>query len=156
MDRKSILVLTVCALLFMAWTVITPRLYPPVPISRTNTFASLTNLPASGTNSAPALLRATSTNLASALIAPGAPEELLVLTHDQVRYTFTSYGGGLKQVELLNYPESVACNSKSGAAANRVAAFNTQAGQPVLGLLNATSWQGDGVYKLSRDRKSVV
>lgn len=149
MDRKSILVLTLCAILFMAWAVITPRLYPPAPISRTNTFASVTNLSGSGTNSASALLRATSTNLAGAIIAPGAPEELLVLTNDQVRYTFTSYGGGLKQVELLNYPESVACNSK-GAAAGRVAAFNTQAGQPVLGLLNASSWQGDGVYKLSR------
>ena len=41
------------------------------------------------------------------------PEQLLVVTDDDVRYTFTSRGGGLKLVELLKYPETVSARWKT-------------------------------------------
>lgn len=152
MDRKSVIVLTVCFLLFVLWARLTPVLYPPKPISRTNVVGTLSN-------AAPGVPRAAVDASTSAVAAgttpwiapkPGAPEQLLVVSNSLARYTFTSYGGGLKEVELLNYPESVARGSKSSFLSNRVATLNAQARQPVLALLGNDATFGDGAYTLSR------
>src|SRR6266568_836219 len=106
MDRKSVIVLVICGLLFLLWAEVVPRLYPPPPAPRrTNqTFtASASNLPpenvSAATNRPP-------TPPATEAEAPSAPEELLAVTNKNARYTFTSYGGGLKLVELREYPEA--------------------------------------------------
>jgi len=145
MDRKSIIVLSVCFVLFVLWAQLTPRFYPPKMISRTNTIASATNVAASPN---------TTTSLEAANQAPwvapktGAPEELVVVANDLARYTFTSHGGGLKLVELLKYPESVSKASKASTVARRVATLNAQAQQPVLSLQGSETLVGDGIYKL--------
>ena len=145
MDRKSIIVLSVCFVLFVLWAQLTPRFYPPKMISRTNTIASATNVAASPN---------TATSLEAANQAPwiapksGAPEELVVVANDLARYTFTSHGGGLKLVELLKYPESVSKASKASTVARRVATLNAQAQQPVLSLQGSETLVGDGIYKL--------
>ena len=145
MDRKSIIVLSVCFVLFVLWAQLTPRFYPPKLISRTNTIASATNVAASPN---------TATSLEAANQAPwiapksGAPEELVVVANDLARYTFTSHGGGLKLVELLKYPESVSKASKASTVARRVATLNAQAQQPVLSLQGSETLVGDGIYKL--------
>src|SRR5205823_2490272 len=107
MDRKSIIILVICGLLFLLWAELVPRFYPqPVPARRTNQTAttSTSNLP-------PPSISA-STNLPSpppaAEAVPSAPEELLAMSTSKARYTFTSYGGGLKLIELTQYPEAVA------------------------------------------------
>ncbi len=41
------------------------------------------------------------------VVTANVPEELLTITNADARYTFTSYGGGLKLVELLRYPETL-------------------------------------------------
>ena len=46
------------------------------------------------------------------------PEQLLVLTNARARYTFTSRGGGLKLVELLDYPETISPRWKKTATAD--------------------------------------
>ena len=148
MDRKSVIVLIVCGVLFMLWAQLTPRLYPPQPVTRTNVLARATNAVTGGTN-VPVPLEAAATK-PFIPPAPGAPEELLVLTNDVARYTFTSHGGGLKLIELLKYPESVSCAGKRSTAANRVATLNAQARQPVLALAGGDALAGDGVFKLSR------
>ena len=94
MDRKSVLVLIVCAVLFLLWAQLTPRLYPPKPIARTNSVAGPSNALAGVSNSVPSLEAATTTATAYTPPRPGAPEELLVLTNELARYTFTSHGGG--------------------------------------------------------------
>ena len=145
MDRKSIIVLSVCFVLFVLWAQLTPRFYPPKMISRTNTIASATNVAASPN---------TATSLEAANQAPwiapksGAPEELVVVANDLARYTFTSHGGGLKLVELLKYPESVSKAIKASTVARRVATLNAQAQQPVLSLQGSETLVGDGIYKL--------
>jgi YidC/Oxa1 family membrane protein insertase len=148
MDRKSIIVLIICGALFMLWAYLTPRLYPPQPVRRTNILSSATNT-LSATTNVPVPIESAATKSIAAP-APGAPEELLVVTNDVARYTFTSHGGGLKLVELLKYPESVSCGSKKQAATNRVATLNHQARQPVLALAGRDALAGDGVFKLSR------
>ena len=44
------------------------------------------------------------------------PEQTIVLTNAHARYTFTSRGGGLKSVELLDYPETISARWKKKAA----------------------------------------
>src|SRR5437867_2522850 len=152
MDRKSVIVLIICAVLFLLWAHLAPRLYPPAPISPTNTLAPKTNLLAGATNVAPPL-EASQTPFIPP--KPGAPEELVVLTNENAHYTFTSHGGGLKWVELLKYPESVSCGRRrTTAATNRVATLNAQARQPILALLGGQALVDEGVFKLSQFLRS--
>src|SRR5438876_3773701 len=105
MDRKSVIILIVCGLLFFLWAWLVPQLYPPVPLpKRTNQTAafSATNVSAaeiSAPTNTPAIPPA------AVQVAPTAAEEFLVEENAKARYTFTSYGGALKVVELKDYPE---------------------------------------------------
>ena len=117
MDRKSVIVLVISFILLMIWYPLMNRLYPPQPIpQRTNSVPGAANPTAAGTN-APATASGASTSgvQAGALVKSDSPEELVVVENDNVRCTFTSHGGGLKLVELKNYPESVACRVKNGS-----------------------------------------
>src|SRR5882762_1057892 len=105
MDRKSIVILVVCAGLFVVWAQMMQRLYPPQPAPRTNTTALASNT--AGASAGAQQLESPSPATSP---KPSAPEEVLVLTNEIARYTFTSHGGGLKLVELLKYPDSVSCN----------------------------------------------
>ncbi len=120
MDRKSIIILVVCFVLLMLWyPLVVNKLYPPKP------------LPPGATNAPAALLAATNQTAPAqpppaALEEPAAapkpivtanvPEELLEVANDNARYTFTSHGGGLKRIELIHYPETVARAPRKGAA----------------------------------------
>src|SRR6187402_3689353 len=107
MDRKSFIILAVCGALFLVWVYLTPRLYPPVPQT------AGTNAVATGTNAALARPAAATNNTAAPADPPkgfiqpatNSPEETFVLTNGLVRMTFTSRGGGIKLVELLQHRE---------------------------------------------------
>src|SRR6476620_3175151 len=98
MDRTSINVVIICVIVLITWTKLANKIYPPKP------------LPPRATNEPAAPLNSTST--ASAAVPAGAPftplpvantnvaEETQILETPQARYTFSSYGGGLKLVEL--------------------------------------------------------
>ncbi|HEY4415124.1 MAG TPA: membrane protein insertase YidC [Verrucomicrobiae bacterium] len=79
------------------------------------------------------------------------PEELIVLTNANARYTFTSRGGGLKLVELLKYPETISARWRKGneSASNGVATLNLHATVPVLAVLGNPSLMGDGNFTLT-------
>jgi YidC/Oxa1 family membrane protein insertase len=152
MDRKSVLILVVCFILFMVWAQMVQRLYPPKPVPRTNAVGQSTGLLESANNAGPLT---TATNAGTAA-KPAGPEVLMVLTNDGARYTFTSYGGGLKTVELLKYPESVSClGRRTVSATNRVATLNPQALQPLLALTGGEALSGDGLFQLSRISRPV-
>src|SRR5947207_2575508 len=147
MDRKSVLILVVCFILFMVWAQMVQRLYPPKPVPRTNAVGQSTGLLESA-NSAGAVPSATNAGIAP---KPAGPEVLMVLTNDGARYTFTSHGGGLKTVELLKYPELVSCGIRQTVSpSNRVATLNPQALLPVLALTGGEALSGDGMFQLSR------
>jgi len=150
MDRKSVIVLVICGLLFLFWAkYLVPRYAPPpTPSQRTNqvlTSAS-SNLPPAESSNVATNTPATSTANSA---RPAAPEELLVEENDKARYTFSSYGGGLKVVELKNYREVISCRDKNAPGTSRLASLNTFAEKPILNL-TIEGLQGDGVFKISK------
>jgi YidC/Oxa1 family membrane protein insertase len=117
---------------------------------------------AANTNAAPAAVSATTTNTntATTTVAPAAivaradistntPEQLLVITNENARYIFTSRGGGLKEIELVKFPETIARSRKDNTNAPKVATLNTHAHLPVLGILGGEALVGDGVFTLT-------
>ena len=76
--------------------------------------------------------------------------------HDWARYTFTSRGGGLKLVELLDYPETISARwTKTKAESDTVASLNTRAAVPVLAILGDTNLVGDGNFTLTQNGNVV-
>jgi len=155
MDRTGITVVAICAVLLCVWFVETSKM--AVQQERQKRQFEATNVVAAAPAAAPA---ATPAPLAPATPAyvfnTNAPEQLLVLTngrpHDNwARYTFTSRGGGLQRVDLLDYPETISARwTKTKTASDAVASLNTRAAVPVLAVLGDTNLVGDGVFALSQ------
>jgi YidC/Oxa1 family membrane protein insertase len=154
MDRKSIIVLVACVLLFVSWPYLVGKIFPPTPLPprATNLSAQATNQVMGNTNvpvlNANTNVTSTNTVAVTALEKPSVPEDLQVIETPEARYTFTSYGGGLKQIELKEYQESVTCESKKKPGS--LAALNKLGSVPVLALLGDASIQGDSVYQLTK------
>ncbi len=146
MDRKSIIVIGACLVTLVLWvTVVIPKFTPPprpVPAVGTNVPAP-TSAPVPATTTPPRFVASTN-----------APEELLVVTNENARYIFTTHGGGLKEIQLLQYPEIISRPNKLSPI-NNVAALNPRVPVPVLALLGDASAQGDGVFTLSRTVRGV-
>src|SRR5437588_8413464 len=153
MDRKSIVILVLCFVAFFSLLPLIDKIYPPIPIppGETNvlggTFASSNQSASIGIGNA-TINPLPST--ARAITNTSAPEELLEITNSSAHYTFSSYGGGLKQVELLQYPETVSTRREHKSETNRVATLNSFTPSPTLAILDGNEIQGDGVYKLTR------
>lgn len=166
MDRKSIIILVASFILLMAWyPLVVNKLYPPKPLPKTLSVtngAPATNIVTSAATSAPSSLVPSSNapslaeepSLAAATAVTGtnAQEQLLEVTNANAHYTFTSIGGGLKEIELLGYPEAVSRKDKR-AATRRVATLNSPA--PVAAFAFSGPLQGDGIYSLSHIENGV-
>jgi YidC/Oxa1 family membrane protein insertase len=165
MDRKSISVIVACIVMLVLWQfVIVPKYWPyHPPPATTNTVNSAhptlgTNADA-GSNSVSAvstspLPSAVSSSQPQMEVNTNVAEQLMVVTNENARYTFTSYGGGLKLVELLNYPESVP-SWRNKKAQTGLASLNTYTPAPTLAILNGSSIQGDGIFTLTRSASGI-
>lgn len=164
MDRKSILILALSFGLLMLWYPLVNRLFPPTPLPPT-ALEDQTNGAAAGATNGGAVARpaAPASSAASGApvelvafpILPEGPEETLTLEAEGVRYVFTSHGGGLKQVELTHYPQSVGHRSRARALTNSVATLNDAAPVPAFALLGSAELQGDGAFALARTTNGV-
>jgi YidC/Oxa1 family membrane protein insertase len=161
MDRKSLLILALCFGLLMLWPRLIAHFYPPPPPS-TNVVSSATNpLPGSTnpvTGQANQSYRFTGTNaVAPFVVSNEIPEQKIVVTNDLARYIFTSRGGGLQEVELTKYPESVSSRRRKQTETNAFATLNTPAAPPVLAILGSgnETLQGDGNFKLTQTKDGV-
>jgi YidC/Oxa1 family membrane protein insertase len=159
MDRKSIVVIIVCFGLLGLWSyVLVPKLYPskPSPPGATNSLAAPLS-PSNAPSAAPAPLVAEAPSPISNPIVTNTnvEEELFVLTNGYARYTFTSYGGGLKLIELVQYPETVSTLRHKRSQTNQVATLNRFAPAPTLALLDGGAVQGDGIFQLTKADKGV-
>ncbi|MGD0743524.1 MAG: membrane protein insertase YidC [Verrucomicrobiota bacterium] len=149
MDRTGIIVVTLCAIL-LGLCFYEQQKYNYSRLSQ----------PPAATN-APAAAQTTTASAGAALPAPAAvpaysfdtnvAEKTMVLANQSARYTFTSRGGGLKLVELLDYPETVSARWKTRKEnpTNAVATLNTRAPAPVLAVLGDAGFVGDGVFTLT-------
>src|SRR5437899_6850246 len=128
MDRQSTIIVLVCLVLIALWSfLLVPKMYPPKPLppGATNTFGgtlTATNLPSATSSTTPTAIETATTPLPVA--NPSAPEDLIEVTNANAKYTFTSHGGGLKLVELLQYPESVLSRRERSRQSQRVATLN--------------------------------
>ena len=125
-----------------------PKYYPPRPLAPVSTNTAATPVSVTNTNGT-----ATSTTLPPpsleampAVVNTNVPEDLVELTNENARYTFTSHGGGLKRVELLHYPETIANRRQT----NRLATLNELTPAPTLSLLGGDAIAGDGLFKLTK------
>jgi YidC/Oxa1 family membrane protein insertase len=155
MDRTGKIVTTLCALLFLLWIVMEQKYAAQVQqqqLANTNAVAALQTQPvAAGSN---AVLSAPMA-VPNVVFDTNTPEQLIVLTNANVRYTFTSRGGGLKLVELLDYPETVSARWKKESLTNGVASLNTHAPVPVLAILGDSNLVGDGIFTLAKTDDGV-
>jgi YidC/Oxa1 family membrane protein insertase len=159
MDRKSIIALVVCFVVLMLWyPLVVNKLYPPKPLppGATNAPAALlptTNQPAPAPPPPAALEEPAAAP--RPIVSANVPEELLEVANDNARYTFTSHGGGLKRIELIHYPETVAKRREKGPQTKSVATLNAFSPAPTLALLDGEAVQGDGLFKLARTGHGV-
>lgn len=165
MDRKSISVIVGCVALLVVWQfVIVPKYWPYKPApppANTVTNGVVQGTLTNGSDVHQQLQQAAQT--ASSMTRPGpqleintnAPEQLVVLTNENARYTFSSYGGGLKLVELLNYPETIPSWRNKRAQASGLASLNTYTPSPTLAVLGGSAVQGDGIFTLTRTTTGV-
>ncbi len=156
MDKTSIIVLIVCFVLLLVLSQVSNKLFPPKRLPPGSTNAPPSSLIASnqtvtGTN-LPVLAEATGPRVP---INTNTPEELEVITNEYARYTFTSHGGGLKLVELVQYPETVYRRRQKQTETNRVATLNTVTPAPTLAILGSEALQGDGIFKLEKIENGV-
>jgi YidC/Oxa1 family membrane protein insertase len=160
MDRKSIIILLVCFVFMLCWPMLINKFYPPVPVA--NVTSPVSNIasqtPPGGTNAPAASFAASAVPLPAASVTPTnskfivsseIPEQLLVVSNDNARYTFTSRGGGLQQVQLLHFTEAVSSRRSRNRSTNDVVTLNETNVPPVFAILGEDSLQGDGVFKLT-------
>ena len=160
MDRKSIIAIAACVILMMLWTlVLVPKYWPPKPLPPGATNAVPGYLPGTnqpGASPAPPALAEAPTAGLNAVANTNVLEELVEVTNGLAHYTFSSYGGGLKEIELLRYPETVTTRFEKPAATNRVATLNQATPAPSLALLDGAAVQGDGIFSLTRTTNGMT
>jgi YidC/Oxa1 family membrane protein insertase len=153
MDRKAIIVVSVCVVLLVFWPLLMKRTAPPQPPASSSSNApALTVPPASvSATSAPAPATLSASVKPVPLVAAGTSEETIEVTHNRIRYVFTSHGGGLKFAELLDYPRLV----KGRKDTNHLITLNTSNSLPVMSILGGEALQGDGIFQLSRTATGI-
>ena len=156
MDRTGIIVVTLCAILLVYWFVGQQKYaQQQARYAATNQVAKAqSQFAATNSNAVSPTLNVTTTAVPP-VFDTNAPEELLVITNARARYTFTSRGGGLKLVELLDYPETVSPRWKKKVAKDGVATLNLRAPVPVLAILGDASLVGDGNFTLTQTTNGV-
>lgn len=154
MDRKSLTVIAACIGLMVLWTtVLVPKYFSqPVPVAPTNVVESVDSPAITSEVAEPAgttaLATATAPGVSPTPTASAEPEELLEVVHEDVRYVFTSRGGGLKQVDLLSYPETTVVGREQQGS-NGVVSLNAGVDWPILSLVGDSTLAG-GSYQLTR------
>jgi YidC/Oxa1 family membrane protein insertase len=157
MDKTGIFVISLCVLLLGWWFVEQNKMAKEQALY--NAAHPVTSIVV-GSNSAASTTTTSTANgkpVSAPIFAPDAKEVTLVLTNGRARYTFTSFGGGLRQVELLDYPQTISARWKDKItnSAISVATLNAQANVPVLAVLGDDSLIGDGNFALSHTGNEI-
>ncbi len=155
MDKTGIIIISLCVAALFVW-VFEQQKIQTQQAERQQQFLA-TNVVASTQTPAATPAPAPVTSATPTLFDTNLPENLIVVTNDAERFTFTSRGGGLKQVDLLNVPETVSARWKRVGTntASGVASLNTRAPLPVLSIIGDTNLVEDGNFTITRLGKGV-
>lgn len=155
MDRKSIFIVLACIVLLMGWNTLVDRIAPPLPAPAPGTNeVAVVQGPAS-TNlqlraAAPATnVTAIATNAVAAVLETNTPEQTIILTNENARYTFTSHGGGLKRIELFGV------STKRERQVGEAPTLNDGAPTVTLGAVDGAGLEGNGIYRISETANGV-
>jgi hypothetical protein len=155
MDRKGISLLLVALLGMLGLNYLASRIwFPPklVPVTNSPVAAESGGL----TKAGPMATSAPVSGVAAPIVGAPAgaevlrrPEQVLALSNGAVRFVFSSYGGGLRQAELLDHKAYIhGRTSPAGLDTNAVLTLNQHGQEAVLSLVNGTSLEGNGDYDL--------
>ncbi|MCX7872468.1 MAG: membrane protein insertase YidC [Verrucomicrobiae bacterium] len=165
MDKKSIIVVVICLLLIVFWFPLVNKIWPPKPIERsTNVVSTTAPQITNGTTTSTSAVVATQSVTTSPsiketspiVVPPGTKEQIEILETENARYVFTSFGGGLKYIELKHFPQTVDRSAKKKTTTNDVARLNAKAPAPVFALTGEKSGTDDTVYTLRRDGSILI
>jgi len=158
MDRKSIFVIVLCIGFMFIWqAVFVPKYFskPAPPVTqRTNSPAATTTGATGTTNGMPSDALAVGDQVRPTF-STNVAEQLLVLTNENAKYIFTSRGGGLKEVELVKFPQIITRKSELPSDEPNVATLNLHAHLPVLAILGDSSLIDDGEFTLTQTGTGV-
>lgn len=160
MDRKTVILLVASFGALFLWQYLVSVWFPPVPkpIGATNLVSSVTNgmstnAVAGTTNIAPPAIASAKVTAQPIVLATNVPEQIEVLESPEAIYTFTSRGGGLNQIQLKHYLETVGCDRANGT--NQFATLNDHARVSVFAMQAGDAF-GDDSFKLTRTSDSTV
>jgi len=156
MDKTGIIVVSICVALLVLWFFQTQKQEAIWQQQRAE-FARTNVVSTPQAAASPASIP-TVTTASIPIFDTNAPENLIVISNADARYTFTSRGGGLKTVELLKYPETISARWKqeNESSSNGVATLNARTSIPLLAILGDTNLVGDGNFTLTRIGDGVL
>ena len=146
MDRKSIIILVISGILLVLWMPLSHKIFPDIPAPKTNTAAR------ANTSSNPAAIKSDQPGkaLSPAITkAPSREEQTLTFDTPDATYTFTSIGGGFKQIALKHFPAAVDCLARRRPT-NQVVTLNTKAPVPALAETEAGDTNSLIAFNLTR------
>src|SRR5579859_1131148 len=115
MDRTGIIVISLCVALFGFWLFEQHKYADQLQayMATHPTASAQSSLTASNTVTQTAPPVSSPIVVTPPVFDTNAPEQTLVLSNRLARYTFTSRGGGIKLVELVNYPDTISARWKT-------------------------------------------
>jgi hypothetical protein len=156
MDRKTIVIVVICLAAWIGMNSVVNKFFPPPPPPAhggTNAPATTQNLSLTNATTASNVVTTTlveaSTNAVNFIVETNTPEELLVVTNENARYTFTSHGGGIKVIEVIGV------STRKERASGRIPTLNSHAPAPTLAILDGEAVQGNGIFRLTQSGDSV-
>ena len=166
MDRNSFFILLVCFFLLFSWKRISNTIWPPkpVPAQATNQVSTAsTRNPATASQPTNAVVAPTATAANSAAVPASAvsepvrgPEKFVTLETEKAIYTFTSHGGGIREIGLRDFP-AIACSTEAEEKGDtHFATLNTNAPLPILTIRGSPAIEGNNEYTLRKTNGMVV
>jgi YidC/Oxa1 family membrane protein insertase len=153
MDRTGIIVVSLCGALLIFWFYQQQK--EAVRFQQAQAEFQRTNIVSTPQTTANLSAITSTTATSIQIFDTNAPENLVVISNADARYTFTSRGGGLKTVELLKYPETISARWKKEDSTDDFAMLNARTSVPVLAILGDTNLVGDGNFTLTRTSDGV-
>src|SRR5882724_4189254 len=148
MDRKTIIVVVSCLLALIASQALINKLYPPKPKApRPIAAASSNAVPEQAQTPKPAeplVNAAQATNAEST--PPRTTEQIVTLSNEFIRVDFTSWGGGVRSVELL----------KHKAFGDGPATLNGAGQAPALSLVGVPGAGSNDTYSIQIQSTNTV